>query len=450
MFAFKLIQLVETRAEPLSEGLMRRLKKNDRCIELLRRVPSDELRIRSHEIYRNLNDWLRNKTESEIEERYIGLGMKRAKQGVPYADFLWAISTTKEHLWEFMQSEGLFAEPVDMFGGMDLLRSLDRFFDRILYFAAVGYQNALQPHGRNGCAVQDRIEHRARSVASKRQGPRRHLVQYRTKREQVGTGVEFLPSNLFGRHISHGAQRTAGTGEMFLGLDGRGAHGNALRLEGDLRQPKIENLRLTSIRDEDVRGLDVAVDYAFGVRSIQRIGNRDAQIEHRLHLQRLASDLVPERLPLQQFHGDKGAPIGLVDFVNRADVRMIQRGRSLGFPLEAAEGLCIVGEFVGKEFQGDVTTELEVFRLVDHAHSPATDLAEDAVVRDGLADHLAEILGLGVGQVNEGQQVGRVSALWLTLNPDYTHWPGSECTRTRPEPILIRTQYRASEKLKAA
>lgn len=29
MFAFKLIQLVETRAEPLSEGLMRRLKKND-------------------------------------------------------------------------------------------------------------------------------------------------------------------------------------------------------------------------------------------------------------------------------------------------------------------------------------------------------------------------------------------------------------------------------------
>jgi hypothetical protein len=31
-----------------------------------------------------------------------------------------------------------------MFGGMDLLRSLDRFFDRILYFAAVGYQNALQ------------------------------------------------------------------------------------------------------------------------------------------------------------------------------------------------------------------------------------------------------------------------------------------------------------------
>lgn len=144
MFAFKLIQLIETRAEPLSEGLMRRMKKDDRCVELLRRVPSDELRRRSHEIYRNLNDWLRNKTESEIEERYIGLGMRRAKQGVPYCDLLWAISTTKEHLWEFMQAEGLFAEPVDMLGGMDLLRSLDRFFDHILYFLAVGYHNARQ------------------------------------------------------------------------------------------------------------------------------------------------------------------------------------------------------------------------------------------------------------------------------------------------------------------
>lgn len=154
MFAFKLIQLIETRADPLSEGLMRRIKRDHRCVELLRRVPSDELRRRSHEIYRNLNDWLRNKTESEIEERYVGLGVRRAKQGVPYADLLWAVSTTKEHLWDFMHAEGLFADPVDMLGGMDLLHSLECFFDRILYFAAVGYQNAQQvEEARHGHAV---------------------------------------------------------------------------------------------------------------------------------------------------------------------------------------------------------------------------------------------------------------------------------------------------------
>jgi hypothetical protein len=58
---------------------------------------------------------------------------------------------------------------------------------------------------------------------------------------------------------------------------------------------------------------------------------------------------------------------------------MAQRGCGFGFPLKAAKRLCVVGEFIGKELQGDVATELEVFRLVHHTHAPAADLAQDAV-----------------------------------------------------------------------
>jgi hypothetical protein len=68
---------------------------------------------------------------------------------------------------------------------------------------------------------------------------------------------------------------------------------------------------------------------------------------HHFDLQRLARDLVPERLPLQQFHGDEGSPIGFVDLVDRADVGVAQRGCSLGLPLEPAEGLCVGGQFIG-------------------------------------------------------------------------------------------------------
>jgi len=35
--------------------------------------------------------------------------------------------------------------------------------------------------------------------------------------------------------------------------------------------------------------------------------------------------------------------------MDRADVRVVQRGRSLGLPLETAESLHVVCEFVGKE-----------------------------------------------------------------------------------------------------
>jgi hypothetical protein len=84
---------------------------------------------------------------------------------------------------------------------------------------------------------------------------------------------------------------------MFLGVDGRGAQGNALRLQRDFCQPEIENLGLTSIRHEDVCGLDVPMDDALRMGRIQRIGDLDAQTEHRLSLQRLAGDPVSERLP---------------------------------------------------------------------------------------------------------------------------------------------------------
>ena len=85
----------------------------------------------------------------------------------------------------------------------------------------------------------------------------------------------------------------------------------------------------TVIRHKDVRWLDVSMDDALRMRGVESIGDLDAQLEHRFALLRLASDHVPERLPLQQFHGDEGSPIGLVNLVDRADVRVVQGGRGL-------------------------------------------------------------------------------------------------------------------------
>jgi hypothetical protein len=148
MFAIKLVQLIEAHADSLSEGLAHRLKNSERCGDLFLKVPPEELQRRTYEIYRNLSDWLQNKTESEIEERYVGLGIRRARQGVAFSDFLWAINTTKEYLWEFLQGQGLLEEPVEFFGELELFHSLERFFDRVLYFASVGYESASEPTSR--------------------------------------------------------------------------------------------------------------------------------------------------------------------------------------------------------------------------------------------------------------------------------------------------------------
>ena len=174
---------------------------------------------------------------------------------------------------------------------------------------------------------------------------------------------------------------------MLFGLNGRGAQGKALRFERDFRQPEVENLRLTSIGDEDICGLDVAMDDALRVCRVESVGDLNTQIKHRFDLQRLTSDSMPERLTLQQFHGDEGSPVGFVNLIDGADVGVVQRGRGLGLPLKTAEGLSVFGELVGKELQGDVAAELQVFRLVHNTHPAAAQLLYNAIVRDGLADH---------------------------------------------------------------
>ena len=141
MFPTMLIQLVETHADNLVAGVLRTLKSSERCLELLQRVPSEELRRFIYEIYRHLGEWLLTKAEFEIEERYIGLGIRRAKQGVPLRELLWTLTTVKEYLWEYLEQEGLLEQPLDLYGDREFLKSLEVFFDHALYYAAVGYES---------------------------------------------------------------------------------------------------------------------------------------------------------------------------------------------------------------------------------------------------------------------------------------------------------------------
>ena len=56
-----------------------------------------------------------------------GVGERRASQGVALSGFCWAVAVTKEHLWEFLERQGLRRGPVEIYGEMELLRLLDQF-----------------------------------------------------------------------------------------------------------------------------------------------------------------------------------------------------------------------------------------------------------------------------------------------------------------------------------
>ena len=75
-------------------------------------------------------------------------------------------------------------------------------------------------------------------------------------------------------------------------------------------------------------------------------------------------------------------PFEFADVVNRTDVGMIEGGGRLRFPLETFQSLAILGQGLGQELERDKPVQAGVFSLVDHAHAPATQFLEDAVMRN--------------------------------------------------------------------
>jgi hypothetical protein len=85
---------------------------------------------------------------------------------------------------------------------------------------------------------------------------------------------------------------------------------------------------------------------------------------------------------------------------------MIQGGGSLGLTLEAnictiyeiddqhgyaAQSLSVFGDLVGQELERDKAPKLHIFSLVHYSHTAAAQLLDHAVVRDGLAEHVAPL-----------------------------------------------------------
>ncbi len=97
---------------------------------------------------------------------------------------------------------------------------------------------------------------------------------------------------------------------------------------------------------------------------------------------------MPKGLAFQQFHGDESPGVDFINFVDGADVRVVQGRCGLGFTAETLQSLGVLGEFFRQEFQGYKTVEAGVFGLVHNAHAATAELLHDAVVRDGLADQL--------------------------------------------------------------
>ena len=140
LLAYRLVRLIETHAEKLAEGTLRRVEQDPKTRDYCKSVPEEDFCAAVGEIYTHLGEWLMGKSEEDIAHRYTEIGRRRAAQGVLLSELNWAIVLTRENLWEFLKGEDTLERPAEVFGELKLLQQLEGFFDCAIYYAAVGYE----------------------------------------------------------------------------------------------------------------------------------------------------------------------------------------------------------------------------------------------------------------------------------------------------------------------
>ena len=141
MISAKLVAMIEDHADHLTAGLIGDLQRHPRTGGY-HRLARSELHRRAHDVYRNLGKWVTRGSESEVESSYADLGRRRRREGIPLDQVIFALILTKDHLLDYVKTSGLSDSALDLYQELELLRVVGQFFDRAIYHAVRGYEQA--------------------------------------------------------------------------------------------------------------------------------------------------------------------------------------------------------------------------------------------------------------------------------------------------------------------
>ena len=145
MLSNRLVRLIETHANALALSLSEKALASERLPDY-HKILEYELNARVYEIYHQFGDWLLERKEEDIEQRYTAIGRRRSSQGIPLSQLIRAIVLTKQNLWEFLKRESVADNAVEILAQQELSDLLDQFFDSAIYYAARGYEQPHQGH----------------------------------------------------------------------------------------------------------------------------------------------------------------------------------------------------------------------------------------------------------------------------------------------------------------
>ncbi len=151
---------------------------------------------------------------------------------------------------------------------------------------------------------------------------------------------------------------------------------------GRLGQTEVQHLHDAGGRDLDVGRLQIPVDDALLVGRVQRVGNLARDRQRVSQGERPARQSIGQRLTLDELEHQSRTAIDVLEPVNRADVRVIQRRQHASLVLEPREPSRIVREERRQDLDGDVAMELLVVSAIDLAHPANAQKRADGIASE--------------------------------------------------------------------
>jgi hypothetical protein len=143
MLSIKLVQLIETHWEQISERILHRIR-NDARLTHINTLTESELRRRAREIVLHIGDWLGASLDEPLARRCEMLGRQRFEEGVPLHEAVLVRFIIKEGLMEFVHDHAFIETSLELYAEGELEKSVGHLFDRMIYHVVRGYEEAMR------------------------------------------------------------------------------------------------------------------------------------------------------------------------------------------------------------------------------------------------------------------------------------------------------------------
>jgi hypothetical protein len=141
MLSSRLLQRVEQHWDAIARAVVEQTK-HDSNTPHHRVLEDEEVRARTRDLVHNLGFWLTAGDEETVARRYREVGRTRHAEGIPLAEVVYKLHLIERKTEDFIQTENSASTSVELYGELEMLRALHRFFDLVVHNVVAGYETA--------------------------------------------------------------------------------------------------------------------------------------------------------------------------------------------------------------------------------------------------------------------------------------------------------------------